>query len=309
MVETQLRSEGSAGTTGVQHLIPSSSSVNSHYNIGNELSAHLSNPLFVSLTAAQNLLKRSHRSDAGENSRNEVKAPLLLKKCEVLQGKLSDETKKTRREVESISRTLSVGLLEHIRTSFLNASEDNQQAGQVCSIHYDKLNVRSTVQEIVELQTTLDATQNEDEQRALEEDITGKILWFCWCGVSAEVDQLLPKVLIYVRTKFDSMAPKPTPDYDARRGFRAIAEIMQKTPRTGQEDDMTHLQRIMLDAGAGVSKHKLWLGARAAEQARCGRLLKGDPAVDNQETGLSTSPEAPSTSIVHQELDTGAKRL
>ncbi|KAI6163933.1 hypothetical protein EDD17DRAFT_405947 [Pisolithus thermaeus] len=290
MVETQLRSEGSAG---------------------NELSAHLSNPLFVSLTAAQNLLKRSHRSDAGENSRNEVKAPLLLKKCEVLQGKLSDETKKTRREVESISRTLSVGLLEHIRTSFLNASEDNQsrQAGQVCSIHYDKLNVRSTVQEIVELQTTLDATQNEDEQRALEEDITGKILWFCWCGVSAEVDQLLPKVLIYVRTKFDSMAPKPTPDYDARRGFRAIAEIMQKTPRTGQEDDMTHLQRIMLDAGAGVSKHKLWLGARAAEQARCGRLLKGDPAVDNQETGLSTSPEAPSTSIVHQELDTGAKRL
>ncbi|KAI6098678.1 hypothetical protein EV401DRAFT_2037458 [Pisolithus croceorrhizus] len=109
IVETQLRSEVSAGTTG-----------------GNELSAHPSNPLFVGLTVARNLLKSSLRSDAGKNSRNEVEAPLLLRKCEALQRKLSDETKNTRSEVESISQTLSVGLLEYVRTSFLNASEDNK---------------------------------------------------------------------------------------------------------------------------------------------------------------------------------------
>ncbi|KAI6106619.1 hypothetical protein EDD16DRAFT_165917 [Pisolithus croceorrhizus] len=171
------------------------------------------------------------------------------------------------------------------------------------------VNVRSTVQEIVALQIRLYETQGKDERRALEEDITGKILWFCWCGVSSEVDQLLPTVLKHIRRKLDSMPPPSIPDYDPRRGFRAIAEIIQKTPRADRGDDMTHLQRIILDAGADVSRHELWLSARAAEQARWRRVLRGDPIVDNQETGLSTSPEAPSTSTVHQELDTDTRRL
>ncbi|KAI6038938.1 hypothetical protein EDC04DRAFT_2690572, partial [Pisolithus marmoratus] len=53
--------------------------------------------------------------------------------------------------------------------------------------------------EIEALQAKLNETVDEDEQRALEEDVTGKILWFCWCGICAEVDELLPKVLDYVR--------------------------------------------------------------------------------------------------------------
>ncbi|KAI6106617.1 hypothetical protein EDD16DRAFT_1899369 [Pisolithus croceorrhizus] len=101
----------------------------------------------------------------------------------------------------------------------------------------------------------------------------------------------------------------PIPDYDPRRGFRAIAEIIEKTPRADWGDNITHLQRIMLDAGAGVSRHELWLTARAAEQAKWRRVLRDDPIVDAQKTALNTSPEAPSTSIIHRLLDTGTRRL
>ncbi|KAI5985004.1 hypothetical protein EDC04DRAFT_2830716 [Pisolithus marmoratus] len=53
--------------------------------------------------------------------------------------------------------------------------------------------------EIEALQAKLNETEDEDEQRALEEDVTGKILWLSWCGICAEVDELFPKVLDYVR--------------------------------------------------------------------------------------------------------------
>ncbi|KAI6041697.1 hypothetical protein EDC04DRAFT_2666400 [Pisolithus marmoratus] len=52
--------------------------------------------------------------------------------------------------------------------------------------------------EIEALQAKLDETVDEDEQRALEEDVTGKILWLCWCGIRAEVDELLRKVVDYI---------------------------------------------------------------------------------------------------------------
>ncbi|KIO03644.1 hypothetical protein M404DRAFT_1001125 [Pisolithus tinctorius Marx 270] len=60
-------------------------------------------------------------------------------------------------------------------------------------------NAPSTVQEVEALQAKLIETEDEDEQRALEEDVTGKILWLCWCGIRAEVDELLSKVVHYIR--------------------------------------------------------------------------------------------------------------
>ncbi|KAI6011406.1 hypothetical protein BKA83DRAFT_2817573 [Pisolithus microcarpus] len=143
VVRTQLCSEGSAaGTAGGQQLTP----------------------------VTRKLFERRPRFDVGQNTCNEVEAPLLLQKCKVLGAWSLDEERNTRREVESISQTLSIGLLEHIRTSFLNAPEDNDPVAGHCR----QVNIRSTVQEIVALQTKLYATQDEDEQRALEEDITGK---------------------------------------------------------------------------------------------------------------------------------------
>ncbi|KAI5985695.1 hypothetical protein EDC04DRAFT_2827679 [Pisolithus marmoratus] len=53
--------------------------------------------------------------------------------------------------------------------------------------------------EIEALQAKLNETVDEDEQRALEEDVTGKILWLSWCGICAEVDELLPMVVDYLQ--------------------------------------------------------------------------------------------------------------
>ncbi|KAI6116666.1 hypothetical protein EV401DRAFT_2073110 [Pisolithus croceorrhizus] len=105
------------------------------------------------------------------------------------------------------------------------------------------------------------------------------------------------------------MPPQPIPEYDPRRGLRVIAEIIQKTPRADRRDRIVHLQRIMLDAGAGVSRYKLWLTARAAEQAKWRRVLRDNLIVDAQESALNASPETLSASIVHQALDTGTKKL
>ncbi|KAI6011405.1 hypothetical protein PISMIDRAFT_292633 [Pisolithus microcarpus 441] len=97
--------------------------------------------------------------------------------------------------------------------------------------------------------------------------------------------------------------------YGPRQGLHAIAEIIQNTPHADRGDRMVHLQRIMRDAGAGVSRHELWLTARAAERARWRRVLRDDPIVDTPGTGSSTGPEAPFASIAHQALDTGTKTL
>ncbi|KAI6118528.1 hypothetical protein EDD16DRAFT_986351 [Pisolithus croceorrhizus] len=71
---------------------------------------------------------------------------------------------------------------------------------QASHMKYDRqLDARSMVQDIKTLQVKFDTTKDEDEQRALEEDVTGKVLWFFWCGICAEVDELLPKVVDYIR--------------------------------------------------------------------------------------------------------------
>ncbi|KAI5984906.1 hypothetical protein F5J12DRAFT_62511 [Pisolithus orientalis] len=154
-----------------------------------------------------------------------------------------------------------------------------EQAHQASRIEYDRqLHLPSAIEEVEALQVKLDATVDEDERRALEEDITGKILWLCWCGICAEVDQQLPKIVDYIR-----------------REGNGLVEIVLAMDLINPGDDEAHLRRIMLDAGAGTSKHKLWLAARAAEQAKWSR---GTPAVDDPGSVPSTSNQPPSASVV-----------
>ncbi|KAI6000060.1 hypothetical protein EDD15DRAFT_1885257 [Pisolithus albus] len=124
------------------------------------------------------------------------------------------------------------------------------------------------VQDIKVLQARLDATKDEDEQRALEEDVTGKVLWLFWCGICAEVDDLIPKVVDYIRRKGS---------IEGLWKIRVVASVS-----TDPCDDQAHLQRIMYDAGANTSKHQLWLDARASEQAKWPCTDRGTPTVDNQ---------------------------
>ncbi|KAI6102877.1 hypothetical protein F5141DRAFT_235953 [Pisolithus sp. B1] len=150
---------------------------------------------------------------------------------------------------------------------------------------YDRqLDAPSMVEDIKALQVKLDATKDEDEQRALEEDVTGKMLWFLWCGICAEVDELLPKVVNYIRRE------------GAMRGLRVVCAVNPSL--TDPSDDQANLQRIMYDAGANTSKYQLWLVARAREQAKWSGTSRGIPTLGDQGTAPSTSLQTPSTPAV-----------
>ncbi|KAI6118500.1 hypothetical protein EDD16DRAFT_983939 [Pisolithus croceorrhizus] len=107
-------------------------------------------------------------------------------------------------EIKSISQTLGADLLEHIRSAFCNVCREHESSteatGQVDRMKYDRqLDTASMLQDIKTLQVKFEATNDEDEQQTLEEDITGKILWLLWCGICADVDELLPKVVDFIR--------------------------------------------------------------------------------------------------------------
>ncbi|KAI6137937.1 hypothetical protein EDD17DRAFT_1675331 [Pisolithus thermaeus] len=212
----------------------------------------------------------------------------------------ADEEQQIAREVESVSRTLGNGLLGCIKATFAAAlgSEDRIVSPYCHSLcpdsglthrtihadHHRKINVRSVVQEIKALKLKLDATADEDEQRVLEEDVTGKILWFCWCGICAEVEELLPEVLSYIRRE------------EELKGLRQIGRIVGAT-HVEPDDDQAHLQRMMLDVGVGTSKHQLLLATRAAEQ------IKWSSATNSMDTSTRH------TQVAVPELSTSAGNI
>ncbi|KAI6002319.1 hypothetical protein F5J12DRAFT_784042 [Pisolithus orientalis] len=132
---------------------------------GGRLSAY---PLQPSFVGRAKTWKSRLQPNTGQTRRHEVMVPRLLEICKDLVGPPVDKStfRNTLREVGLMSQTLSVGsqkLLEHIYNTLFDASESEPQA-----------NVLRTVQGIAVLQEKLQETVDEDEQRALEEDITGK---------------------------------------------------------------------------------------------------------------------------------------
>ncbi|KAI6022277.1 hypothetical protein PISMIDRAFT_675439 [Pisolithus microcarpus 441] len=136
------------------------------------------------------------------DARHKVALPLLYRRCEILRAwsdtphRYAAERQKLECELKSITQTQGARLLKYIIATFCNLCHEYSGGAVVrANIDYDRqLNTLSVVQEIQALQVKLDAVEDEDDQRALEEDITGKILWLCWCGICAEADELLPKV-------------------------------------------------------------------------------------------------------------------
>ncbi|KIK23725.1 hypothetical protein PISMIDRAFT_678970 [Pisolithus microcarpus 441] len=124
---------------------------------------------------------------------------------------------------------------------------------------------------------------DEDEQRALEEDATGKILWLFWCGICAEVEELLRKVADLIRRE-EMMK-------------YALQHIRGLQSEVDPSDDQVHLRRIMLDAEANTSKYQLWLEARAIGQAKFSGTNRGTLTLDTHGRTPSTSRQALSTSV------------
>ncbi|KAI6107317.1 hypothetical protein EV401DRAFT_458466 [Pisolithus croceorrhizus] len=132
----------------------------------------------------------------------------------------------------------------------------------------------SMIQKIKALQVKLNATKDRREQRALEDDVTGKILWLFWCGICAEVDELLPKVVDYIRREGNKM------------GLRSMYDIVRSTERRDPGHDQVYFQRVMFDAETGTSKHHLWLAAHTAKQAKPSDTASHTSAIDTSRVPL-----------------------
>ncbi|KAI6135339.1 hypothetical protein EV401DRAFT_1899544 [Pisolithus croceorrhizus] len=205
-----------------------------------------------------NLRRGNPQSNVVQDPRLEAVVPLLLRRCQA--SRVESVEQKMKSELESLLQTPSARLLAHIRTTFDNAARvaPAEQWSYVYDGYADydsQLNTHSEIQQIQELRVKLDVTEDDDERRTLEEDMTGKILWLCWCGICAEVDQLLPMVL----------------DCIQREGFNwALYNISHLVTSicAAPNNDQAHLQRIMLDAGVGISKHRLFLSARTTKNAQ-----------------------------------------
>ncbi|KAI6043669.1 hypothetical protein EDC04DRAFT_634551 [Pisolithus marmoratus] len=121
-------------------------------------------------------------------------------------------------EIGAISKTLGIKLLEEVAAVYSEAARTLHPLK--CSLDEDcmaydmskpitevigslssqtsasrHIGFHDMVEEIKNLQTKLDGTQNEDDQLALEEDITGRILWACHSGLRSTVGHTLAKVL------------------------------------------------------------------------------------------------------------------
>ncbi|KAL4073149.1 hypothetical protein V8B97DRAFT_186804 [Scleroderma yunnanense] len=80
-------------------------------------------------------------------------------------------------------------------TEFRRDAEELRSRGFGAMIDIDNDGIRSNVQTVWELDKALSSLNDDDERRALEEDITGMILLTCWRGVRSEVEKALRKVV------------------------------------------------------------------------------------------------------------------
>ncbi|KAI5984909.1 hypothetical protein F5J12DRAFT_62617 [Pisolithus orientalis] len=143
------------------------------------------------------------------------------------------------------------------------------QAHQASRIEYDRqLHLPSAIEEVEALQVKLDATVDEDERRALEEDITGKILWLVGAGYVQKWDQQLQRLLIHTerRKRGGRFSSHPRTSI-VTAASRVLVEIVLAMDLINPGDDEAHLRRIMLDAGAGTSKQVMACrsGSRASQ--------------------------------------------
>ncbi|KAI6113092.1 X-domain of DnaJ-containing-domain-containing protein [Pisolithus sp. B1] len=122
------------------------------------------------------------------------------------------------------------------------------------------LSVQSLMQEMERLQAK--GAVGEDELRALEEDMTGKILLASWRGTRFEVVQVLREVVDHVLK--DREVSEQTL-VNRAKGLLIIGHIFKTTVPDESDEDRRELERIVAEAATGKSKH---LHLRAAAKAR-----------------------------------------
>ncbi|KAL4078671.1 X-domain of DnaJ-containing-domain-containing protein [Scleroderma yunnanense] len=127
------------------------------------------------------------------------------------------------------------------------------------------LSVQSLMQEMERLQAKGEV--DEDEVRALEEDMTGKILLASWRGTRFEVVQVLREVVDHVLK--DREASEQTL-VNRAKGLMIMGHIFKTAVPDESDEDRRELERMVAEAATGKSKHHQ-LRAAVARARRDGK--------------------------------------
>ncbi|KAI6013244.1 hypothetical protein EDC04DRAFT_719427 [Pisolithus marmoratus] len=127
--------------------------------------------------------------------------------------------------------------------------------------------------------------EDEDEKRALEEDIAGKILLACWRGVRAEIERILASVANHIAT--DATVGRVGRKQRSKL-LREVGDVFKHATNDDHgESRGCHLRRVVIDAEEKISKYELLLASRNAPRTMQGRQTSADelPGVVTGEIG------------------------
>ncbi|KAI0773282.1 X-domain of DnaJ-containing-domain-containing protein [Trametes elegans] len=133
---------------------------------------------------------------------------------------------------------------------FSRLKEKGAMAKDAWGVIGSAIGVQQTIAEMEKLQAKGELA--EDEIRALEEDVTGKIMLASWRGTRFEVTQVLREVV-------DRVLKEPgVPDqvlYNRAKGLLLIGAVFNQTQPDETDEERRELERMVAEAAAGKSKH------------------------------------------------------
>ncbi|KAF9240694.1 DnaJ domain-containing protein [Melanogaster broomeanus] len=139
------------------------------------------------------------------------------------------------------------------------------------------LSVQSLMQDMEKLQAKGEVT--EEELRALEQDMTGKILLASWRGTRFEVVQVLREVVEHVLK--DREASEQVL-FSRAKGLLIIGQIFKSTTPDESDEDRRELERMVAEAATGKSKHEQ-LRAQAAKARKDGKSTPPKESVSEEQ--------------------------
>lgn len=133
---------------------------------------------------------------------------------------------------------------------FSRLKEKGAIAKDIWGVIGSTVGVQSAMQDMEKLQ--LKGEVSEEELRALEEDITGKIMLASWRGTRFEVVQVLREVV-------DAVLKDTTVSdlelYNRAKGLIFIGTIFKETKPDESDQERRELERMVAEAAAGKSRH------------------------------------------------------
>ncbi|OJT06717.1 DnaJ-like protein 1 [Trametes pubescens] len=144
---------------------------------------------------------------------------------------------------------------------FSRLREKGAMAKDAWGVIGSAIGVQQTIAEMEKLQAK--GELGEEELRALEEDVTGKIMLASWRGTRFEVSQVLREVVDRV-LKEHGVSDQIL--YNRAKGLLLIGAIFKQTVPDETDEERRELERMVAEAASGKSKHHQLRAERRAKK-------------------------------------------